>query len=233
MTGVTRPLPSSNYKPLLFGTSQQLTSLHAFTVDVIPPTEPVSFNTHDSSPRALFIFLHALSISSSATLQSRPFGSNTTADVVLNENTLHYAATEPAESEPVEKPELSSSAKSTEPDATQTQLETDATQSAEDQLKAKVNSMWKNAAKDDDDQIERIACWDYILADDELAGLIGTSDIEKGREILQAMKYAKALDQIESDGRVSEAEFHRLYNPDVLAQAAAAQNLLAAVKIEV
>ena len=153
--------------------------------------------------------------------------------MVLNENTLHYAATEPAENEPVEKPELSSSSKSTEVNTTQTQLKTHTTRSAEDQLKAKVNSMWKNAAKDDDEKMERMACWDYILADDELAELIGTSDIEKGREILQAMKYAKALDQIESDGRVSEAEFHRLHNPDVLAQAAAAQNLLAAVKIEV
>ena len=47
-------------------------------------------------------------------------------------------------------------------------------------LRAKVDRMWAATPTDAEGQIERLACWDLILADAELAGLIGESDASRG-----------------------------------------------------
>ena len=70
-------------------------------------------------------------------------------------------------------------------------------------VKDKVVSMWAGIIKDDDGQVERIACWDIILADQELASIVGNGDVARGSAMLQSMKDARALDQIKQDGRVS------------------------------
>ena len=70
-------------------------------------------------------------------------------------------------------------------------------------------------------QIGRLKCWGRILSDESLvAPLAGDSDNEKGKSILLAMKEIRALDQIQKDGRISEAELKRLHDADVLADAA-------------
>jgi hypothetical protein len=93
-------------------------------------------------------------------------------------------------------------------------------------LKPKVIAMWAAMTKDaSDGQVERLACWDQILADKELCSIVGSSDVEKGTAILQAMKDVKALDQIKQDGRISQEEFYRLYDPDVLAAGLLRSNL--------
>jgi hypothetical protein len=87
-------------------------------------------------------------------------------------------------------------------------------------LKPKVHAMWAAMTKDAaDGQIERLACWDQILADKELATIVGTTNAKKGTAMLRAMKEVKALDQIKQDGRISQEEFYRLYDPEVLAAA--------------
>ena len=61
-------------------------------------------------------------------------------------------------------------------------------------LKPKVHAMWTSIAKDPSDgQVERLACWDIIFADKELAGIVGSSDAEKGVAMLQAMKDGKVM----------------------------------------
>ena len=50
-------------------------------------------------------------------------------------------------------------------------------------------------------QAERLACWDYIMNDEEMAYLIGNSNVEKGKAMMNAMKEANALD-ISGDGQV-------------------------------
>ena len=96
-------------------------------------------------------------------------------------------------------------------------------------LKKKVESMWNHITKNPDGQVERLACWDFILADQELAALIGTGDAAKGTEVLQAMKEVKALDQIKQDGHISEQEFSRLCDPAVLTAASKRVDLKAKV----
>ena len=86
-------------------------------------------------------------------------------------------------------------------------------------LKAKVDTMWAALEKEEDGAVERLRCWDYILADDELCRLIqGGTDAAKGKRILEAMKFVKALD-VGGDGRIDEQEFQRLYLPEVIAAA--------------
>ena len=43
----------------------------------------------------------------------------------------------------------------------------------------KVKGMWAEIGKSG--QVERLACWDFILADPELAKLIGKGDAVKGK----------------------------------------------------
>ena len=42
--------------------------------------------------------------------------------------------------------------------------------------------MWAAGKKDDKGGIERLACWEYILADEELPGLVAFGDADKGKE---------------------------------------------------
>lgn len=62
-----------------------------------------------------------------------------------------------------------------------------------DALKEKVDEMWELAEKTkmEGAEIDRFACWQYILSDPDLARLIGESqqgDTAKGKAILMAMK---------------------------------------------
>ena len=61
-------------------------------------------------------------------------------------------------------------------------------------LHAKVQSMWAAIRKDEKKRVERLRCWDFIMADPEMAGLIGDGDDTKGRGVLLKMKEARALD---------------------------------------
>ena len=72
--------------------------------------------------------------------------------------------------------------------------------------------------------------YQIVLADEELAGLIGNTDVVKGKELLVAMKEVRALDQIIKDGRISQEEFNRLHDLTVLEDAAKRVQLKTKVK---
>ena len=112
--------------------------------------------------------------------------------VVIGEHASFYAAVEAPDAPPTQKPALSSSSSSS---SSSDPLQT---------VKDKVVSMWAGIIKDDDGQVERIACWDIILADQELASIVGNGDASRGTAVLQSMKDERALDQIKQDGRISE-----------------------------
>ena len=76
--------------------------------------------------------------------------------------------------------------------------------------------MWTEISLDG--SADRLACWEKLLADDELATLIGKSDAGKGKAMLASMKAVKALD-INGDGQIVVDEFNRLYDSSVLAAA--------------
>ena len=70
--------------------------------------------------------------------------------------------------------------------------------------------MWKELGSSG--QVERSECWDFILADEELASIMGRGDAERGKAMLYAMKAVRALDA-NGDGMVDGFEFQRLYLP--------------------
>ncbi len=43
-----------------------------------------------------------------------------------------------------------------------------------------MEEMWLDMPKDDADQVERLKCWDIILADENLASLVGSGDTVYG-----------------------------------------------------
>jgi hypothetical protein len=49
-------------------------------------------------------------------------------------------------------------------------------------LKGKVDSLWAAMPKDANGSIERLACWAVLLADAELADLVGSGDAAKGKQ---------------------------------------------------
>jgi hypothetical protein len=49
-------------------------------------------------------------------------------------------------------------------------------------LGAKVASLWAAMPKDGTSQVERLACWDILLKDDELAVLIGKNELAQGKK---------------------------------------------------
>jgi len=48
-------------------------------------------------------------------------------------------------------------------------------------LEAKVAAMWKAMPKGKNLTIERLACWEVLLKDDELAVLVGKNELGKGK----------------------------------------------------
>ena len=85
-------------------------------------------------------------------------------------------------------------------------------------LAEKVNQLWNDMPKDKKSAVNRLKCWDILLADAQLASLIGQSDPAKGVAILRAMKDVRALDT-SGDGKITKEEFKRLNDPEVLAAA--------------
>ena len=85
-------------------------------------------------------------------------------------------------------------------------------------LGGKVEALWRAVPKNAKHEVERLACWDFIMADEELPGLLN-SDPAKGRAMLQAMKGARALD-ISGDGQIGKSELMRLFDPGVIRAAA-------------
>jgi len=86
------------------------------------------------------------------------------------------------------------------------------------EVKVRADLMWATAVKDAEGTMERLKCWEMIMADDELSYILGDGIPIKGAAILQAMKAVKALD-ISGDGEISHAEFKRLYRPSVIVAA--------------
>ena len=84
-------------------------------------------------------------------------------------------------------------------------------------LRFKIEGLWR-ALGGATGGIERLGCWDILLADDELAMLVGKGELRRGKAVLEAMKAAKALD-VSGDGSITQEEFKRLYDPAVLAAA--------------
>jgi len=72
-------------------------------------------------------------------------------------------------------------------------------------------------------EVERLACWDFILADEELASIMGKGDHEEGKKMLERMKAKVALDR-SGNLKINEAEFQRLYLPAVILAAKDALN---------
>ena len=64
-------------------------------------------------------------------------------------------------------------------------------------------------------EVERIACWNFILADDELATLMGDGNQTKGKSMLEVMKAVRALDA-DGSGSIDAEEFRRLYMPSAI-----------------
>ena len=79
--------------------------------------------------------------------------------------------------------------------------------------RTKVIDMWKVVGTIG--QVERLACWDFILADAELASIMGKGSEAKGKAMLESMKAMRALDK-SGDGIIYTQEFQRLYLPSVL-----------------
>jgi Ca2+-binding EF-hand superfamily protein len=96
-------------------------------------------------------------------------------------------------------------------------------------LPEKVSQLWSDLPKDKKSEVNRLKCWDVLLADTQLASLIGNSDPAKGLAILQAMKDVRALDT-SGDGKITKEEFKRLNDPEVLAAAESRVALI--VKVE-
>ena len=71
--------------------------------------------------------------------------------------------------------------------------------------------------------VERLQCWDLILADSELARIMGKGDQPKGKAMLEAMKAMRALDK-SGTGVIYDEEFQRLYLPSNLLAAEEAAN---------
>ena len=73
-----------------------------------------------------------------------------------------------------------------------------------------MHATWAQIAKDGDGQVERLACWKVVLADKELASIVGNGSVSRGTSVLQAMKEVRALDQmsrdywVKQDGRICE-----------------------------
>ena len=86
--------------------------------------------------------------------------------------------------------------------------------------RAKVEQLW--AETQTSGQIDRLACWDIILADDELASLlsavVGSPGMDKGKRMLAALKDMIGLD-VNSDGQIVKSEFDRLCDGSILAAA--------------
>ena len=81
-------------------------------------------------------------------------------------------------------------------------------------VKVWADAKWATLKKDKNGRVERLALWDIILADDEVAHLMGSENSANGKARLEAMKEVRALD-ISGDGQIAAAEFSRLYNPVV------------------
>jgi len=50
------------------------------------------------------------------------------------------------------------------------------------ELKVKVDALWRSMPKNAEGSMERLACWDLIMADDELAALIGGKNFVLGKQ---------------------------------------------------
>ena len=87
--------------------------------------------------------------------------------------------------------------------------------------RTKVIDMWKVVGTKG--QVERLACWDFILADAELASIMGKGNEAKGKAMLEMMKAVRACDA-DGDGNIDGVEFQRLYLPSVLVAAEEAAN---------
>ena len=48
-------------------------------------------------------------------------------------------------------------------------------------LAAKVAALWQTMYKDENSTVERLACWEVLLKDDELAVLVGKNELGKGK----------------------------------------------------
>ena len=93
---------------------------------------------------------------------------------------------------------------------------------ANEPLRIRVNNLWDTEVQgwtEEDDEIDVNKCWTIILRDKELPKLLGRSDIEIGTGLLRMMKEMRALDQYKKNGRISQKEFHRIYDFDVIATA--------------
>ncbi len=75
-------------------------------------------------------------------------------------------------------------------------------------LRAKVESMWMAVEKDDKGHVPNDKCWEYIMADPELAGLLGNGDAALGRTVLDHMKGARSLDRNYDGGTSSLSMCH-------------------------
>ena len=81
--------------------------------------------------------------------------------------------------------------------------------------RTKVLDLWRVIAVGSSVEMEERVCWEFILAEDELARIIGDDNQGKGKEMLHAIRAMRALD-LNGDGMVHGEEFQRLYLPSVI-----------------
>lgn len=89
------------------------------------------------------------------------------------------------------------------------------------EIREKLEAMWKELVGQGlHVHVDRSRCWSLVLADDELAYLLGDSDVSKGREVLRILVVQSRPPQdTEDEWGVELPEFMRLCNPDILALA--------------
>lgn len=98
---------------------------------------------------------------------------------------------------------------------------------SDDPLKVFVDKVWSDAAKERDGRMGLEQCWNLLLDHDDLAEVLGECEgisTDMGKEMLLVIQEMSALDQHVKDGFITEAEFKRLYDRRVLANARNAVN---------
>lgn len=80
----------------------------------------------------------------------------------------------------------------------------------------KVGQLW--AQLGGSGRVERLVSWDHLLADDELAKLIGNADLRTGKAMLAAMREMRALGANAHD-KIAKSDFYGLFDPNAINEA--------------
>ena len=84
-------------------------------------------------------------------------------------------------------------------------------------IKKRAHLLWAEILTESQGRaVDRAACWDAILADGELASIMGRGDEARGQKVLLAIKQKHAFDPAGAEGGLSQQVFCSLYDPEEL-----------------